>query len=121
MFENPAPEALKRLLTGAGVTKIVDALFGIGLSRPLAGIYEDAILACNASPARLLAVDIPSGVSADTGEILGVASRADKTVVLAFQKWGMTVDPGKRLAGKTVIRDIGITRPGAAIADVPSP
>ena len=73
VFENPAPEALKRLLTGAGVTTIVDALFGIGLSRPLAGIYEDAILACNASPAKLLAVDIPSGVSADTGEILGVA------------------------------------------------
>jgi NAD(P)H-hydrate epimerase len=121
VLENPAPEALRDLLTEAGVTTIVDALFGIGLSRPVEGLYRDAILACDASPARILAIDIPSGVSADTGEILGVAARADKTVVLAFQKWGMTAEPGRSLAGRMVIRDIGITRIGGAAADASAP
>ncbi|MDR2355844.1 MAG: NAD(P)H-hydrate epimerase [Clostridiales Family XIII bacterium] len=110
LIENPAPPAMRDLLVNAGITTIVDALFGIGLSRPVTGPHRDAILACNASPAKRIAVDIPSGVSADTGEVLGVALRADKTVVLAFQKVGMTLAPGKSLAGRTVIRDIGITR-----------
>jgi NAD(P)H-hydrate epimerase len=114
VLENPAPEDLRGLLCEAGVTTIVDALFGIGLSRAVSGLYRDVILACNASPAKRLAVDIPSGVSADTGEILGAAARADKTVVLAFQKLGMTVEPGRSLAGRQVIRDIGVTRPNAA-------
>jgi NAD(P)H-hydrate epimerase len=116
VIENPARNGLSALLSESGVTTIVDALFGIGLSRPVTGLYADVILACNASPAKRLAVDIPSGVSADTGETMGVAMRADKTVVLAFQKLGMTMDPGKSLAGKRVIRDIGITRPGAGKA-----
>jgi NAD(P)H-hydrate epimerase len=111
LFENPAPSDMEKLLSDSGVTTIVDALFGIGLSRPVTGLFQDAILACNASPAKRLAVDIPSGVSADTGEVLGVALRADKTVVLAFQKIGMCLEPGKTLAGRAVIRDIGITRP----------
>jgi NAD(P)H-hydrate epimerase len=115
VIENPKREDLRVLLAEAGVTTIVDALFGIGLSRPVAGLHKDVILACNASPAKRLAVDIPSGVSADTGAALGVAIRADKTVVFAFQKTGMTAEPGKSLAGRTVIRDIGITRPPGAI------
>jgi NAD(P)H-hydrate epimerase len=112
IVENPEAESLTRLLCETGVTTIVDALFGIGLSRPVAGRYRDAIRACNASPARVLAVDIPSGVSADTGEVLGAAVQADKTVVLAFQKLGMTVEPGMSLAGRMVVRDIGIAPPG---------
>jgi NAD(P)H-hydrate epimerase len=116
VIENPSRDDLRRLLAESGVTTIVDALFGIGLSRSVAGSYGDVILACNASPAKRLAVDIPSGVSADTGAVMGVAIRADKTVVLAFQKWGMTVEPGKSLAGRAVIRDIGVTRPAGAVA-----
>ncbi|MDR2089361.1 MAG: NAD(P)H-hydrate epimerase [Clostridiales Family XIII bacterium] len=115
LIENPARDALLPLLSETGVTTIVDALFGIGLSRPLTGMYADVILACNASPAKRLAVDIPSGVSADTGAVLGVAMRADKTVVLAFQKKGMTAEPGRSLAGRQVIRDIGVTRPEGAV------
>jgi NAD(P)H-hydrate epimerase len=114
LIENPEPEMLTRMLAKTNVTTIVDALFGIGLSRPITGIHRDAIAACNASPAAVLSVDIPSGISADTGEIQGVAVRADKTVVFAFQKLGMTVDPGMKLAGKTVVRDIGIVRPAGA-------
>jgi NAD(P)H-hydrate epimerase len=114
IIENPAREGLRALLAEAGVTTIVDALFGIGLSRPVTGLYADVILACNASPAKRLAIDIPSGVSADTGAAPGAAMRADKTVVLAFQKIGMTAEPGKSLAGRAVIRDIGVTRPPGA-------
>jgi NAD(P)H-hydrate epimerase len=110
-IENPEPSNLKQLLSKANVTTIVDALFGIGLSRPVTGLCREAILACNASPAKVLSVDIPSGVSADTGEIQGAAVQADKTVVFAFQKLGMTAEPGMSLAGKTVVRDIGIVRP----------
>ncbi|MDR2771816.1 MAG: NAD(P)H-hydrate epimerase [Clostridiales Family XIII bacterium] len=122
LLENPAPEALETLLSRSGVTTIVDALFGIGLSRPLTGLHRELIRACNASPAKRLAVDIPSGVSADTGAVLGVATRADKTVVLAFQKLGLTKEPGKSLAGRTVIRDIGITLPAGAVpGDSPQP
>jgi NAD(P)H-hydrate epimerase len=111
LIENPAPADLPRLIAQSGVTTIVDALFGIGLSRPVAGLRREVILACNASAAKVLAVDIPSGVSADTGAVMGAAIRADKTVVLAFQKIGMTAEPGKSLAGRTVIRDIGVTAP----------
>jgi NAD(P)H-hydrate epimerase len=114
IFENPEPESLTHLFIETGATTIVDALFGIGLSRPVAGRHLDAINMCNTSPAKVLAVDIPSGLSADTGEILGAAVQADKTVVLAFQKLGMTVEPGASLAGNTVVRDIGIVRQGGA-------
>ncbi|MDR1573847.1 MAG: NAD(P)H-hydrate epimerase [Clostridiales Family XIII bacterium] len=108
LIENPASADLPLLLAQSGVTTIVDALFGIGLSRPVCGLHAEVIRACNASPARVLSVDIPSGVSADTGAVMGVAIRADKTVVLAFQKIGLTLEPGKGLAGRTAVRDIGI-------------
>jgi NAD(P)H-hydrate epimerase len=62
----------------------------------------------NALAVKTLAVDIPSGISADTGEILGAAVRADATVTFAYNKRGLTLDPGKALAGKLIIADIGI-------------
>ncbi|MDR1731112.1 MAG: NAD(P)H-hydrate epimerase [Synergistaceae bacterium] len=99
---------------GAAYTTIVDALFGIGGDRPLTGIYLDAVQQINRSRSegltKILSLDIPSGVSADTGAILGEAVRADVTVTFAFNKIGLTVEPGKTCAGKTVVRDIGIYR-----------
>src|SRR4051812_48476358 len=63
-----------------GVDVVVDAIFGVGLSRTVAGIAAEAIAAINDSDAHVLALDIPSGLHADTGEILGVAVHAERTV-----------------------------------------
>jgi NAD(P)H-hydrate epimerase len=62
---------------------------------------------------RILAVDIPSGVSADTGEVLGVALPADATVTFAFNKTGLATGPGRSLAGTLTVADIGIYDPSS--------
>lgn len=87
---------------------IVDALFGVGLSRNIEGTYAEAIRCLNSYKAYKVAVDIPSGICADTGKILGCAFQADLTVTFAFGKIGLYQYPGANFAGKVVIRDIGI-------------
>ncbi len=89
---------------------IVDALFGIGLSRNLEGIYARAVEEINRSAAFVCAVDLPSGIHTDTGEIMGTAVRADLTVTFAFWKLGHVLYPGCRYAGEVVCRQIGITK-----------
>lgn len=88
---------------------IVDALFGVGLSRDIEGRYLSLLETMNRAEAFKFAVDIPSGVSADTGHILGAAFFADLTVTFQEKKFGMAVYPGKELAGNVVIADIGIS------------
>ncbi|MCI9490338.1 MAG: NAD(P)H-hydrate dehydratase [Dorea sp.] len=88
---------------------IVDALFGVGLAREISGSYYDLIGKMNACPAWKLAVDIPSGVSADTGAILGTAFRADETVTFQSEKLGLVLYPGKEYAGNVTVADIGIS------------
>ena len=88
---------------------IVDALFGVGLSREISGEYADIIEKCNALEGYKLAVDIPSGICADNGRILGCAFRADATVTFAFGKAGLYLYPGATFAGETEVADIGIT------------
>ncbi|MDR1422224.1 MAG: NAD(P)H-hydrate epimerase [Coriobacteriales bacterium] len=93
---------------------IIDALFGIGLARPLTGAYRQAVEAINdmrSAGARVLAVDIPSGISADTGEVLGAAVYADSTLTFAYNKLGMLFEPGRSHAGKLVVADIGVRLP----------
>jgi hypoxanthine-DNA glycosylase len=90
---------------------IVDALFGIGLVRELSGVYLDAVQAINKARkagAYVLAVDVPSGISADTGEVLGGAAAADETVTFAFCKIGLTIGKGLECSGKVDVADIGI-------------
>ncbi len=89
---------------------IVDALFGVGLSREISGTYAEIIQYLNKSDAYKVAVDIPSGICADTGRVLGCAFEADLTVTFAFGKIGLYQYPGAQFAGKVVIRDIGITK-----------
>lgn len=89
-------------------TTIVDALFGVGLSRPVQGIYALIIEEMNRSGAFVVAVDIPSGLCGDTGEVLGIAVRANLTVAFAFSKIGQHLFPGKELCGKLKVADIGI-------------
>lgn len=88
---------------------IVDALFGIGLSRAPEGQFERAIQKINHSSAKVLSVDIPSGICADTGEALGVAVYADITVSMAAYKCGHVLGDGVRYSGKVVCADIGIS------------
>ena len=87
---------------------IIDALFGIGLSRNLEGVFKAVVDEINAAPAKVIAIDIPSGLSADTGEILGAAVKAHMTVALAYMKAGLTKEPALSLAGRVKVKDIGI-------------
>lgn len=88
-----------------GATMIVDAIFGIGINRPVTGNYTDVIKQINQSSAVKLAVDMPSGINTDTGEVMGCAVKADATVTFAFNKVGLTKDPGKKYAGRIVLAD----------------
>ncbi len=89
-------------------TVIVDAIFGIGLSRPVEGDYAEVIRWINAQSARVVAVDIPSGVNADDGRVCGVCVKADLTVTFACRKIGQILFPGAEYCGRVVCRDVGI-------------
>ncbi|MGN0505342.1 MAG: NAD(P)H-hydrate dehydratase [Lachnospiraceae bacterium] len=88
-------------------TGIIDAMFGIGLNRPVSGEFRTMIEQINASGARVISVDIPSGVCADDGKILGAAVNADVTVTFGYQKVGCLLYPGAECAGKVIVEDIG--------------
>lgn len=90
-----------------GARLVVDALFGAGLSRPLEGAYAQMVEALNDLP--VVAVDIPSGVSGDTGRPLGgVYVKAALTVTFFRKKPGHLLLPGRVLCGDVVVGDIGI-------------
>lgn len=92
----------------AEYTVIIDAVFGIGLSREIQGHYREVIEEMNRRSGFKAAVDIPSGVSASAGTVLGTAFHADLTVTFACSKLGMILYPGHLYAGKVVTADIGI-------------
>ncbi len=88
----------------------VDALFGIGLSRQLSGIWQEKTRWLDSLSGIKIALDIPSGISADNGRILGAAFRADMTITFGFLKTGMLLYPGKEYCGEIRVCDIGITQ-----------
>lgn len=88
---------------------VVDALFGIGLFREISGIYREKIEWLNQLSGKKAALDIPSGVSAQDGSVLGCAFSADMTITFGFQKRGMLLYPGRELCGEQKVADIGIT------------
>lgn len=92
---------------------LVDAIFGIGLSRELKGDALTAVRLINSCQGKVLAVDIASGVQADTGKIMGEAVRADVTVTFPMAKPGHLLMPGGICCGKLQVVDIGI--PGAVL------
>ena len=94
------------VLAGAGL--VVDALFGAGLTRPLEGPARDTIGALRQSRLPVVAVDLPSGLHGDTGEILGDAAPAKLTVTFHRLKIGHLLLPGRTLLGEVVVGDIGI-------------
>lgn len=87
---------------------IIDAMFGIGLNREITGKYADYIKVCNDSGARIISVDIPSGIHATTGQIMGCCIRAYATVTMGFLKKGMLTYPGRAYCGIIKKAIIGI-------------
>ncbi|MCR5294855.1 MAG: NAD(P)H-hydrate dehydratase [Lachnospiraceae bacterium] len=87
---------------------IVDAIFGTGLCREVGGSAREAIEAINASGAYVISADIPSGISADSGQVFGLAVRADVTVTMECAKIGQLLYPGALYTGRLVISEIGI-------------
>jgi hydroxyethylthiazole kinase-like uncharacterized protein yjeF len=85
----------------------VDALFGTGLSKPVTSPYSDAITFLNRSALTVVAVDIPSGISSDTAQVMGDAVRADYTVTFGLPKAGHLLHPGAEYTWKLFIEDIG--------------
>ncbi|MCD6035365.1 MAG: Carbohydrate kinase [Rickettsiales bacterium] len=91
----------------------VDALFGMGLSRPLDDGAHDMVASLALSGIPTVAVDIPSGIHGDTGEKLGVAAHAELTVTFAAKKYAHLLQPGRDFCGEVIVADIGI--PGEVI------
>lgn len=99
---------------------IVDGLFGIGLSKNVREPFHTLIEAVNEWRAKkpersVWAVDVPSGLSSDTGQALGCALRADYTVTFGYMKRGMILYPGREIAGKCYVEDIGFPEKSLAV------
>ena len=89
---------------------VVDALFGTGLDRALREPWAEVVRAANARGRPTLAVDVPSGLDADTGAVLGEAVRADVTVSFVARKAGFDLGAGPACCGRVVVAEIGIPR-----------
>jgi NAD(P)H-hydrate epimerase len=87
---------------------LVDALFGTGLARPVGAEAAAMIAGINASRRPVVAVDIPSGLHADTGGVLGIAVHADTTVTFIGHKQGLYVGAGLDHAGRVILDDLGV-------------
>jgi hydroxyethylthiazole kinase-like uncharacterized protein yjeF len=91
-----------------GASLVVDAIFGAGLNRALSGEAEAVVLRINAEKRTCIAVDVPSGVHGDTGEVLGVAPRCVATVTFFRPKPAHLLYPARDLLGDLTVADIGI-------------
>ncbi len=86
---------------------IIDALFGIGLRGEVGGLFKETISLINKSGVRIVAIDIPSGLDATTGEVHGIAIRADTTVTFMARKKGLLAGQGPEYCGKILVRGLG--------------
>lgn len=97
---------------------IIDALFGIGLTRMVEGAYASLIrLISEQDEATVVSVDIPSGISSETGAVMGCAVKADVTVTFGELKLGHVLFPGRDHAGCVVVSDIGFVPEDADMAE----
>jgi NAD(P)H-hydrate epimerase len=101
-------EEQKPLLDEADI--LLDGIFGTGLRGPVEGFFREIIQSVNALNKPVVAIDIPSGVDADSGQVLGACIRARMTVTFGLVKRGLLVHPGAGAAGKVVLVDISLPR-----------
>ena len=87
---------------------IIDAMFGTGLSAPLTGFYETVVADLNEAGVPIVSIDMPSGLSADTSDLIGDAIDATVTVTLGAPKLPLVLPPAESKSGEVVIADIGI-------------
>ena len=113
-WNGPIEELSIEMLKGAEL--IVDALFGAGLTRPLDGAARQVVEAIDKSQVPCVAVDVPSGVFGDTGEVIGCAPRCALTVTFFRKKPAHLMLPGRDLCGEIVLADIGI--PSDVLTDI---
>ncbi len=88
---------------------VIDALFGAGLNRSIEGAAYELLSAVAQAKTPILAVDVPSGLAGDTGQVLGFAATALKTVTFARRKPAHCLYPGRRLCGEVIVADIGLS------------
>ena len=105
-FDQIDKQSLKTILNNTEL--VVDALLGTGLSGNVRGNYKEVIKLINKTDALVIAVDIPSGINGKTGQVQGVAVKADFTATMAFLKLGLTIYPGREYCGKTRVVDLGM-------------
>lgn len=101
-------------VTGADL--VIDAIVGTGLSRPLTGLHETIVADLNASGAFVAAIDLPSGLSADSAESIGPSLHAALTVTLGAPKVPLVLPPAEHTVGDVVVADIGL--PGFVVDEV---
>ena len=97
---------------------VVDAIFGTGLTREVSGIFAEAVNLINAAGCPVVAVDIASGLNADSGKILGCCVQADITVTFGLAKIGQIIYPGRDYTGYLTVADIGIPEKAVTEADI---
>ncbi len=115
LWDGPVRPLSPGLLKDAEI--VVDALFGAGLCRPLSGAAADVVAALGEYPIPVYAVDVPSGLAGDSGQILGtLAVSATMTVTFFRKKPGHLLLPGRGLCGTTLVVDIGI--PSAVLDEI---
>jgi len=97
---------IKNLLYNSAL--IIDGIFGTGFYGSVTGIFKSVIEHINKSRAKVLSIDIPSGVNGETGQTGGIAVKADETVTFTLPKPGLFQYPGRIHAGNVTVADIGI-------------
>jgi len=91
-----------------GAEVVVDAIFGTGVARPPEGRFAEWIEAINASGKEAIAVDLPSGLDADSGAAYAPTVKAKTTITLGLPKLGLLTGDGRRVAGQVWVADIGV-------------
>ncbi|HAK57966.1 MAG TPA: bifunctional ADP-dependent NAD(P)H-hydrate dehydratase/NAD(P)H-hydrate epimerase [Lachnospiraceae bacterium] len=98
---------------------VIDALFGIGLSRDVSDVYEDIIADIDDGDHYVYSLDIPSGINSGNGAVMGIALHAGTTITFGVNKLGLVLYPGCEYAGEVVVCDIGI--PGSSADSLTPP
>jgi NAD(P)H-hydrate epimerase len=113
--------AVSRDLTLDGAQAVVDAIFGTGLSRRPEGTFATWIEAINSSQKQVIAIDVPSGLDADSGVAYSPSVQANTTVTLGLPKPGLLAGDGPRLAGDVWVADIGVPFEAYAVLGIKVP